>query len=385
MLLGTSLLRKTRSVLLMVLEITVVVVFVSGSLAEAPANAYIRTHSVDQGAVVTVQNEHVYENVTVHNGALTLGGNDTLLVENCQFNLTGRLIIKDNAKVIIRNALFILTLNVSKSADNVSGFARWGTEHVIVRDRATFDIVNSEVMLALTELGAATQNYCTVLCYDQSTLNVTESELMLATGYGVFIDCFNSSRIYLRDTVLSSLQFAFWGGAEIKSGFGLADESKAEVQNSTLDTVVLGSNNGNCTAKFSRLKLTLEMDTYDGVLSVEITDSNMSTLEIYGNDAKVRLMNTTLTTIYGYHGNGNVVWLVNSTVQNVWFRHDSIWVVWNLPLFGQVSIPYDWVPLIIPVVVTVIVLIVFVVLAVALIIRRRRKRARMSVPTFKEV
>lgn len=379
LLLGVSLLRRARSALLMVLEIAVGVVFVSGSLVGALASVYVKTCSVDHGAAVLVQNEHVYENVTVHDGDLTLGGNDTLLVENCQFNLTGRLIVKDNAKVIVRNALFILTLNVSESADNVSAFLRYGTEHVIVRDQAAFDVVNSEVLLALNAVGAASQNFCTVLCYDQSTLNATESGFTWVTGYGVFIDCFNDSRIYLRDAVLSSLRLES-GVPEIQSGFSLGDESQAEVQNSTLDTAVLG-NGGNCTANFSMSELNWELDTYDGVSSVEVVDSNMSTLEIYGKDARVTLTNTTLITIYGYHGDGNVVWLVNSTAQNVWFRHDSIWVIWNLPVFGQVPIPYDWVPLIVPVVVTVIVLTVFTVLAAVLIVRRRKKRRVMkSVP-----
>jgi len=54
-----------------------------------------------------------------------------------------------------------------------------------------------------------------------------------------------------------------------------------------------------------------------------------------------------------------------------------MWVVWELPLFGQVEIPYAWAPYIIPAFVTCVV-IVFVIVGLTLFFNARRKRRRKN-------
>jgi uncharacterized membrane protein len=79
------------------------------------------------------------------------------------------------------------------------------------------------------------------------------------------------------------------------------------------------------------------------------------------------------------HSNDARIVLFDSSIQNIYGIYvdafSNMWVVWELPLFGQVKIPYAWAPYVIPVLVTSVI-IVFLIVELALFLNARRRRRR---------
>jgi hypothetical protein len=317
------------------------------------------------------------QNATRHVGDIVVEHNDTLLIQDCQFNQTGKLIIKDNARVTISNSTFISNWNPNETPDE----AYWRTKNLILQNQSRLTIMNSQLILSAN----ASYNrdaHCVIVC-DEATLNITDSEISYSDGLGDYIYGRNSSRIWMRNAVMSTFYPESQPTPEYpKSGLAVEDESQAEVQNSTLDYAYVGqtadSSSGlsNCTLDIDASKLEyLEMGGTD-FSTVKLSSSNTSRLDVSGRDSSVRLTNTTVGDL-NKNTSARIV-LFDSSIQNIYvYAFSNMWIVWELPLFGQVEIPYTWAPYVIPLVVTSAVS-VSAIIGLTLFFNARRKRRRKN-------
>lgn len=328
-----------------------------------------------------------FQNVTIHEGDITIGNNATFLIENCQFNLTGKLIIRDRAEVIIRNATFISNWDTSEVPEKL-GANPWRTRHVIVERQAKLTVLNSELIFSATYPWHG--EYHSLILYDQATANMTESKITYANGRGDYIWACNDSELWIKDVTISTFkpENPWYSPLHPKNGLVIAGESQVEVQNSTLDIVCIGTVYEGGTSTVNLLDSNIELfETHNDSSAVNITDSSISQLTIYGPNSNVRLVNATLDELIASGSSkvwlidsgakkvsvvsGSRVWLLNSSVKEIYKGEKAeVWVVWDLPFFGQVAVPHAWAPYIFPVIALIITSIVIV--AVFFLIRRKR-------------
>jgi hypothetical protein len=305
-----------------------------------------------------------FQNVTTYEGDITIRNNATFLIENCQFNLTGKLIIRDTAEVIFRNATFISNWNTSEVPEKV-GANPWRTRHVIVENQAKLTVLDSDLIFSATYPWHGEYHGC-LLLYDQATANITESKVTYANGPGDFMYVYNDSKLWIRDVMISTnAPENVYGYEYPKSGLVTFGRSEVEVQNSTFDEICIMEN---CSVIFCNLNAG-SFTIYDNS-GVNIIDSTISQVDVWGKpNSNVWLTDTTLETLVA-HPNSKV-WLYNSSVKEIHVSEKAnVWVVWDLPLLGQVAVPYAWAPYIFPVIALVIASIVIV--AVFFLIRRKR-------------
>jgi hypothetical protein len=325
-------------------------------------------------------------------------GNSRIVIENCQFNQTGRVTIEDEAEVVIRNALYFSIWNSSEEIDSPH-------EHFVLRDHAKLTILNSTLKFTSAPSLYIGILYDEIACYNQSVVNITESTIPYfnphagfvppdhVNYWGNYVFGYDNSTILLNRVVLSIFQRT--GDSSIKSGVHLENQSNAQIRNSTVEYLEMGGVwahpivNSRCSVEIADSDLSTVQVYYYDASKLQISNSNIFEVDTHGPDTEIYFTNTTVNHMWG---SGTKVWLDNSTVQDLGFwSHQTIWIVWYLPLIGKVSIPYDWAPLLIPVIATTVVLVVILILTAVLILRSRRKgknksnqdeRARVEKATF---
>lgn len=373
-----------------ILRIVIVATLISCSLVQTFSNADVGNRLVGNAVAASVQTADSYGNITVHYGALTVASNSKMIVENCQFNQTGSVTIKDEAEVIIRNALYFSIWNSSERIDSPH-------EHFVLRDHAKLTILNSTLKFTSAPSLYIGVLYDEIACYNQSVVNITESTIPYfnphagfvppdnVNYWGNYVFGYDNSTILLDSVVLSIFQRT--GDSDIKSGVHLENQSHAKIWNSTVEYLEINyfwTNpivNSRCNVEIAGSNLS-SLEAYYDASELQISNSSISEAVTFGPDTEIHFTNTTVDFIWG---NRAKLWLHNSTIQRLDLPHDTIWVVWDLPLLGQVSIPYDWAPLLIPVVVTAVVFTVIVVLTAVLILRSRRKEKAKTTPGKKSI
>lgn len=320
-----------------------------------------------------------YQNVTDHVGDILVVDNESLLIQDCFFNQTGKLVVGDDAEVIIRNATFISNWDPNETPDE----PYWRTKNVILQNQSRLTVESSVLILSANASYPRTI-HCIILSDDAST-SIIGSEMPYSDGLGIYIYCRNSSGVSMENTTISTFfQLDPYEGYP-KSGLELEGESLAEVQNSTLDQITISetadSSGGrsNCTLSVDASKLELFETLGNDTSNVEFSSCNAFTLNIQGQDSNVRLTNTTVDTLKK-NTNARLV-IDNSSIQTIYvYDYSNMWVIWTLPLFGQVEIPYAWAPYVIPVTVTAVVIAVTVI-TLTLFLSARRKRKRKATAT----
>jgi len=363
-----------RTLALSVLVATVVLFTLFGVAFGSAVHSHLFASLVAKDALVLDVQQ---QNATSHLGDIVVEHNDTLLIRDCQFNQTGKLILKDNSQLTISNATFISNWNPNETPDE----AYWRTKNLILQNEAKLTIMNSELILS-ANASYARDEHC-IIVGDGAIVNITDSKITYSDGLGDYIYGRNNSKVWMRNVVMSTFYPVSYYGDYPKSGLNTEDQSQAEVQNSTIDYLSIGqtadSNGGrsNCTLDIGASKLEYLMTFGTDFSNVEISSSNVSRLDIIGQDSSVRLTNTTVGELNKHYDDARIV-LFDSSIQNIYvYAFSNMWVVWELPLFGQVEIPYAWAPYVIPAIVTSVV-IVFLIVGLALFFNARRKRRRKN-------
>jgi hypothetical protein len=354
------------------LEATLVLLALLGSAFGSAVQPHLLASLVAKDALAFDVRQ---QNAASHLGDIVVEHDGTLLIQNCQFNQTGKLILKDDAEVTICNATFISNWNPNETPDE----AYWRTKNVILQNQARLNIVNSELILSAN--ASYNRDAHCIIVGDDAIVNVTDSKISYSDGLGDYIYGRNNSRVWMSNVVMSTFYPVSYYGDYPKSGLSLEDQSQADVHNSTLDYAYVGQtadssgDQSNCTLDIDASKLEyLEIGGND-FSNVKLSSSQVSRLDTNGQDSSTRLTNTTVGELNNY-ASARLV-LSNSSVQNIYYGFSNMWVVWELPLFGQVEIPYAWAPYVIPAIVTSVVM-VFVIVGLTLFFNARRKRRRKN-------
>lgn len=297
-----------------------------------------------------------FRNVTTHKGNITIGGKDRFLIENCQFDLTGKLVIKDRAEVIIRNAMFIS--NCSEGALEHLGAHPWRTRNFIVEDQGKLTVLDSQLIFC-AYLYPWHAEYHGLLLYDQAVVNITDSKFTYVNGRGETVYAYNSSKLWMKNVTVSTFQPVIplpYRTYQIKDAIAVFDQSEVEVQSSLIDEVYI---QGNCTVDFSSSNVEYWRIIHDSS-TVNIKDSVILQLEYFGPNSNVWLTNATIKHLMSR----GKVWLQDSSIKEMYARKANVWVIWDLPLFGQMTAPYTWAPYMLPVIIFTIILVAIAVWSV---------------------
>lgn len=138
-------------------------------------------------------------------GDLTIGNQSVYNISNETFNLTGRLIIKDNALVSIRNAQVHITClgdqwNWIPELEIMNG--PWRIIIILVEGQAKLEVDNATfVFSAPYPLSAA---YHFVYLNGSAEVRMNNSRFVYANGGGDNIEATNNSRLYIANTNLTT-------------------------------------------------------------------------------------------------------------------------------------------------------------------------------------
>jgi hypothetical protein len=298
----------------------------------------------------------LHQNLLVEGDILVESG--TYLIENTVFNLTGKITATNDAAIVIRNATLFLTTR---------GHTVF-REGIVLTDNSK--LIAENATIDLTSANPIEESY--IIVGDQSTANITDSKL-----YGIaLIIGRQNSRTYVDRSVLK-------GPSPVDLRvFGVIteDNSTARIQDSELDTAEA---RGNSTIFVSdSIIKTRGVHAGDNGL-VEIENSLVGTVETsiwpFFNST-FRILNSTIDQIlfkgfsltlrdsrvvYGLATYGNstawltnisamrvtalgnsTVWLINSYAREIDTRDQGkAYVGWQLPLFGLVATPHNWLPI----------------------------------------
>jgi len=142
----------------------------------------------------------MYDNVTTHEGDLIIDGTQTFVIENCTYNQTGNIYVKDSGNLSLQNAALILSMQYNDQYN------------IYIEENATLTIDNS-TLNALQWFGSFSLNGRAQAIVKHSTFN------------NVGITSYQNSNVTIENSTLPLLNF--W------------DAGKVMIENSTLADIVL--------------------------------------------------------------------------------------------------------------------------------------------------
>jgi hypothetical protein len=281
--------------------------------------------------------------------------NGTYLVENISLNVTGEIIARNEATVMIRNAtLFVTTQDQTYYRDAI-----------VLMNRSKLIVENATIFLKSTNI--IESSYITVA--DEATANITNSKL-----HGIaFIIGRQNSRTYVNRSILK-------GPSPIDLRiFSVVtnDNSTATIQDSELDAARAGDNSS--VSVFNSVIETRGVSASGNGL-IEIENSKIGTAQFLWDNSTLRILNSTADVISFsgsvlYVANSRIrwdvlayrnsttwlmstsvrrvqayaqsqIWLINSWTEEVnTFDEGKVFVGWQLPVFGVVAVPHNWLPI----------------------------------------
>jgi len=195
-----------------------------------------------------------FENQVVHEGDLILKGDEVLEIEDCSYFLDGVMLVKDNARLILRNAE--LSVELKRSWYWLTDLLPSLSYHMLFTNTSRFEAFNSTIFYPEHGLGIGfrdsssaimeTSNFsrAIIYCEDESDIEVSDS----IVGD---VSVWNASRCQITSSEVSSITcrpewdpYFQWAGEEPW------DRCKVEVWNSTVEDACIRMEN-HTTAKLS--------------------------------------------------------------------------------------------------------------------------------------
>lgn len=300
-----------------------------------------------------ISRELQYQNPAVEGDIVVENG--TYLVEDTEFNLTGRIIARNDAVVLIRNATFFLTTR---------GYTYY-REGIVLADKSRLYAENATMVLKSANAGE--ESY--IIVGDDAQANITDSKLY---GTAIIIGRQNSRTCVNRSILKGPSPIGF----EV---FGVIteDNSTARIQDSELDTT--GARGNSSVYIFNSIVQTRGVSTSGNGL-IEVENSNVGYSQWLWDNSTFRILNSTVDGIQfeglaltvrdsrvvydiAIHGNStawltsvsasrvtatdnSIVWLINSYAGAIGTRDQGkVYVGWQLPLFGIMAFPHNWLPI----------------------------------------
>ena len=333
--------------------------------ANANTSMELYQNLVVEGDIAVENGTYLIENTTFNlTGKITASNDATILIRNATLFLTTQgqtifrdgVVLTDNSKLVTENATIVLKcanpiewsyITVSdESTANITDSKLYGNALIIGRQNSRIN-VNRSVLKKPGQISRVTS--FTVLTEDNSTATIQNSELDIALARG-------NSSIYISDSNIQS--------------FGILLEGNAlmEIENSLVRLVEWG---GWSTLRI--LNSTISSIEFTG-LALTVRDSRVIYDLSSGGSSTVWLTNVSAGRVRAE--SNSTVWLINSYAGIVETRDQGkVYVGWQLPLFGTVAFPHNWLPIL-----QTIALLAALVLIIALLVvlNRRWKRRQMQ-------
>jgi parallel beta-helix repeat protein len=345
-----------------------------------------------------------FPNVTNYSGDLAVNGSQTLLISNCEFNITGRLIISDQGEVILSNCTFVSNWNETEKPDATipGGQYYWRTRQIVVEEKGRLNISDSNVtLLASKDLSKSVREwhvyYHAIAAYDEAEITMVDSTLswngdpIESMNSAIYLE--GSANLVLANSSISTFQHVvapFTTNPDVVKNFVSTDNSSTVyAANSVIDQIIVSDNSSiqlvNCTGDFVAIPggtsqvwlTTTKMSWIDNLGSPRVWLNNSTVTVIDDYDRTQRsffsLLNTRVETLYGY----GEIRLDNSQVKELDVDYArAVFAVWHLPILGQVLIPYSWSPYIIP---TIALTVAVLVVGIALAVRMKHRRSKQGI------
>jgi hypothetical protein len=288
---------------------------------------------------------------------MIVGGNEIRTIENCEYHLIGNITVKDNATLIIRNAVFNQT-----GAGNRAG--------IEVKNQARLIVTNTTLMISQDFISK-------ILVQDEARVNIVNSNIT-NPKQDIFIWPEDNSTIHIENSVISG------PGSRVVVANG---DSEVHIKNSSIarvtvwerSTVIIESSSlneairafNNCTVNV--FDSTIGYVTAFGSLTLYIRSSIIESYVQTGMESHVWLVKTSVKNVIA--AENSEVWLIDASA-GAFEEHDNakVFVGWELPLFGTIAFHHRLafvIQLVTPIAVGAT---AFVVLFV--VIRKLRKRQR---------
>jgi len=309
----------------------------------------------------------LYENITTNIGDIIVDGNKSYTIVDCEFNQVGNITVKENATLIMHNVKF-----------NQTGPDRVG---IMLYDQARLIVKDSILIIS--------QNFdSNIYVRDESTLNITNSNIINSLfGICIWVEDYNT--VHIQN---SNMMGGNAGGIQRHCVIMAMNYTMVHVQNTTLDRIA-GWNDAtifvqNCTLResmkiFNYVKVYVSHSTVDYVwASQNCTIYFQHSIVNSSNPLEFAVRVIHQSSIWFKHSsvrggilavNNAKVWLINTSVGNVSLSDEAAaFAGWELPLFGEVYVPYTMAPIVesAAIVTTVAVAIIIIFVMVKKFLRR---------------
>jgi hypothetical protein len=284
----------------------------------------------------------------LHEGDLIVSGDEKLTIENCEYQLIGNIIVKDDAILTIRNVIFNQTTNQYLPENITSDIPA----NIVVENQACFFLINTTLMIP--------QNVTSrILAQNEAKIYITGSKIE-NVKYDASVWSIDSSLLYIQNSIMRRAKEDVEKTVEM-TVIVCTDHSEVHIENVTFDRVTVYQHSK---VFIQRSTLKEAVRIFDSP-TVQVTGSIIygyvtaegnpilyirSSIIRYGNSTTEPSIsaseNTTSADIWLIHmnvakviaGGNSKVRLIDAFVKDLYlYDNAALFVGWDLPLFGPVA------------------------------------------------
>jgi hypothetical protein len=326
----------------------------------------------------------------VNNGDLIVSGNEKRTIEDCEYQLIGNIIVKDDATLIIKNAIFNQTgqyVPMERFVDNNPT-----PVNIVVESRASLFITNTTLMI--------TRNVTSrILVRNEAKMYIASSSIE-NFKYDVEIWAVDASLLYIENSMMrrakeNATTYTVQSCVVLSKHYSevhienltfdrvtVYGNSRVFIERSTLKNAlrifnsptvqVVGSIIGYVTAEGSPL-VYIRSSIIKGTAGPYIMASEPTT------SADIWLIHMTVESVSA--GGSSKVRLIDASVKNLhMYDHAALFVGWDLPLFGPVVLSPESASVTQLIALNLLAVTIIIVLFVGLRKLRKRRMNETKVP-----
>lgn len=287
-----------------------------------------------------------------HEGDILVNDSQTFTIKNCMFVQYGKITVSNNATLQVENAILIIKNLLMPFGIGLK-----------VIDNANLSLINATLVLAN---GAKEHLSHQVIEIEKNATAVVSSSNITSPYRNAWMVAQFNSEVIINNSIFDN-----------STGLGILDDSKGHIRDSILTSQLNVARNSNLTVEdsdinqihgsdcsdiqikncvihsYSEATWGTNMHVYNSSISSPFTFNDATAIfedssldKLMANDhASVKLIRSSAS---GIHADlGSTVWLINSNGGVITAGDKSnVFVGYDLPLFGVMTIPYTWVPII---------------------------------------
>ena len=162
---------KVVSVVFLVLLVMSASVSVANVHVAGARSPGLFTNSAGAGsACVGLSYSPGFSNLTNYMGDLSVSGSQTMFISDCEFNISGHIVISDQAQVVLSNCVFVSNWNEIDASEK-------DPSPITLENQSRLSISDSVVMLLLPEAEAPDVAFHAIVANDETVITMNNSTL----------------------------------------------------------------------------------------------------------------------------------------------------------------------------------------------------------------